>query len=104
MAKFVCEPVKYKQRYRWRRSMVKEPTYYYDIVWTTGATHRLDISIVSVPERGYFISNFNHANTAIDWKYDFGPYPDLPTAKSIAETFIALNQRVPRNRVRRRKL
>lgn len=94
--KFIAEPVKYKQRYKWRTctrdaelSGDWDLNYmYWDEMWIHAGARALGFVLVSVPEEGYFISD---NGTEFPHSHDHGPYPDLPTCKSVAETYIALN-------------
>jgi hypothetical protein len=88
--KFVAEPVKYKQRYRWERER-PNPANYWENLWWCSRSIRCGFCLIAVAERGSYISSVGGDSYGL--QFDHGPYPDLPTAKSIAETYIALNHK-----------
>lgn len=79
--------MKYKQRFKWKREGAHG---YWEELWTCPAAHRIEICLLAVSERGYYISPTVDQYWGL--QFDHGPYPDLPTAKSVAETYITLNQ------------
>jgi hypothetical protein len=110
MAKFICEPVKYKQLYRWsvagaecaRHTACSYPTC---SGWKPSSGTKLNFVITQKKRRGKYPAGFyiapydvpdplggsDRTNECARWRW-LGPYPDLPTAKSVAEVFITLRQ------------
>lgn len=93
---FICEPIKYKQRYRWRREDPAEHPgeygvfdAYWEMMWVCPRSQKLGFVIVAVPEKGYFITS-NLCPDDVPREHDHGPYPDLETAKAIAETYMTV--------------
>jgi hypothetical protein len=98
MMKFVCDPVKYKARYKWTKvdGVAADwndgnPTHgvYWREMWRTDEATRLNFVLIAVPEKGYYLTP-NEPDTHP--RINVGPYPDLPTVKCVAETLIELKQ------------
>lgn len=103
--KFIAEPVKYKQRYRWRsidpitrleeyqHEVDGEPRgHYWDMLWTCPQAEECGFVLVRV-NGGFYITTNLPLDDSPPTIHDHGPYPDLPTCKAFAETYITLNHK-----------
>ena len=105
MSRFLCDPVKYKQLYKWEAN-----TLFGGNFWRPRCrSNFLNLEIQRLDRAGKYSAGFYIApcwypneqteaeltGTRDDlparWRM-MGPYPDLPTAKSVAEVFITLRQ------------
>lgn len=93
MGKYVCEPVKYKQLYRWKC---------HNWMWWPPRYEQLNLEIQLLNRagkygEGYYIKPYltpdfmRYDEEYARWRM-LGPYPDLPTAKSVAEVFVTMRQ------------
>lgn len=113
--KYLCEPVKYKQWYRWEApcGYVNKRRYcwahFIPFILNDGwrwipNCHRYNLAVIYHARRGKYPKGFYVAPMGIPEDIDYtmeywngipmrvlqGPYPDLPTAKMIVETYITL--------------
>lgn len=113
MGKFVCEPVKYKQLYKWKTnadscSGGSSCPFPKCSSWLPPSAKTLNLVVTKKKCRGKYPAGFyiapyempdlppyNEDSPWIDERARFrwlGPYPDLPTAKSVAEVFVTMKQ------------